>query len=163
MEEKLDQDYSNIVGSSVAVTATLQGNRIINLRRNVRDINSNTTKTFACPYIFNDTTIKPLLAPVEVSRRVIDCNSASGLLNIKVNDTTSGGGKEGKRVLEVTRDISLEKIIDVSDVHGKVIGDGWFGKSGCNHFSSDEKYFVYVAGQYLSIVHQSSLFVQYLQ
>lgn len=55
--------------------------------------------------------------------------------------------KEGKCVIEVTRDIALEKIIDVSSVHGKVIGDGWFGKSGCNHFSNDEKYFVYVAGK----------------
>jgi hypothetical protein len=149
MEEKLDQDYSNIVGSSVAVSATLQGNRIINLRRKVRDINNNSAKTFSCPYICNDTSIKPLLAPVEVSKRAIECNSASGLLNIKINDTSGGSGaKEGKCVIEVTRDISLEKMIDVSNVHGKVIGDGWFGKSGCNHFSSDEKYFVYVAGQY---------------
>lgn len=86
---------------------------------------------------------------MEVSKRVIDCHSPSGLLNIKINDTLSGGSnKEGKCcVIEVTRDISLEKVIDVSSVHGKVIGDGWFGKSGCNHFSSDEKYFVYVAGQ----------------
>lgn len=147
MEEKFDQDYSNIVGSSAAVTATLQGNRIINLRRKVRDINNNTTKTFSCPYICNDTSIKPLLAPVEVAKRVIDCNSLSGLLNIKFNETGSTGSKDLKCVIEVTRDISLEKIIDVSGVHGKVISDGWFGSSGCNYFSCDEKYFVYVAGQ----------------
>ena len=147
MEENLDQDYSNIVGSSAAVTATLQGNRIINLRRNVRDINSNTSKTFACPYIFSETAIKPLLAPVEVSKRVIDCSSVSGLLNVKINDKSSApGAKDVKCVIEVTRDISLEKIIDVTNVHGRVIGDGWFGRSGCNHFSADEKYFVYVAG-----------------
>lgn len=120
------------------------------MRRKVRDINTNTVKTFACPYI-DDKTIKPLLAPVEVSKRTLDCNSASGLVNIKINDTISGGNanKEGgKCVIEVTRDISLEKIIDVSSIHGKVIGDGWFGKSGCNNFSNDEKYFVYVAGQW---------------
>ena len=147
-DEKLDQDYSLIVGSSAAVTATLQGNRIINLRRKVRDINNNTSKTFSCPYIFSDTAIKPLLAPIEVSRRVIDCSSSSGLLNIKINDASSSpSAKDVKCVIEVTRDISLEKIIDVTNVHGRVIGDGWFGQSGCNHFSADEKYFVYVAGQ----------------
>lgn len=143
MEEKLDQDYSNIVGSSAAVSASLQSNRIITLRRTVRDISNNTTKSFSCPYIHSDTAIKPLLAPVEIVKKVIDCSSVSGMVSVKVSD----GGKEGKCVIEIVRDISLEKIIDVSSVHGRVIGDAWFGRSGCNHFSADEKYFVYVAGK----------------
>ena len=150
-EERLDEDYCNIMGSSAAVTGFLQGNRIVNLKRRVRDVQRNTSKTFSCPYMVTDQEIKPLLAPVEVEKRVLDCTSASGLVNVKINDisSTSTNENEKKCVIEITRDISLEKVVDVSSVHGKVMGDGWFGTSGCNHFSNDEKYFVYVAGWFI--------------
>lgn len=142
-EERVDQDYSCIVGSSVAASATLQGNHIIHLKRRVRDISSNSMKTFSCPYALSDNSIKPLLAPVETAKRVIDSTAPSGLVNVKINDNSSS--TNGKCLIEITRDISLERVIDVTEIHGKVMGDAWFGKSGCNHFSNDEKYFVYVA------------------
>ena len=130
--------FAASVAHSAAVSAVLPAAGGLQLFRKVRDIENDTFRMYFTAY---DSSLQTIHAPLEVAKFSMQCVSSSGRCVVRTFNNEKNG--EDKPVLEVLVDNSLQMRVDASDIHGKIISDEWLGGGG---FSSDDKYFVYVAG-----------------
>ncbi len=120
---------------------------LIYASRSVRGLDEDRPRSFIDTYV-GDVQSKDLIRlnsqSLDLSKPTIYDISPSNSLNISLYSVYFGvnGVKEEKPYLEVQGDDVESFRLDVSAVHGSFIGDTWFGGTS---WSSDERYFVYVA------------------
>ena len=81
---------------------------------------------------------------LDVVKPVVFDISPSGAQTVAFHNAwyNASGAKEDKPTIELTSDNAESYRIDVSNAHGPILGDTWFG--GCT-WSSDERFVAYVA------------------
>jgi acylaminoacyl-peptidase len=147
-------DYSRIFSESSTITkgwlrsSNDNDQQQINatISHSVRDIDEDKTKMFCDNYMIssleNDEEILKKISsnlPAEIVKPIAMDLSPSGNKVIFLRH-----GKDDKPLIEIhnNEDNNQNMIIDSSEVHGKFVGDSWFGGVS---WSSDETYVTYVA------------------
>ena len=120
--------------SSVTSSAWLRGG-VLSCIRSVRDLDDNCSRMLHETFLMAGSRLK-LHSSVEVPRFAVMDVSPSG------NNSVTIVHKEDKPVLTVQSMEGVSFKVDASGIHGKVVGDNNLGGWS---WSSDEKYFVYVA------------------
>ena len=155
----LVSQYSKIFGSASAFSQgwirkhQISGTPIITVYKSVRGLDEDRPRNFLQTFLADESTEEAGGALLQISSTSLDIAkpiiydiSPSGAATVSLHNNFYGtNGKEEKCTIEVQTDsdVSSETYrIDVSDLHGKVAGDSWFG--GCS-WSADERYFAYVA------------------
>lgn len=112
------------------------------VKRSIRDLDDNVSRLYVDTYntLFDSINgiHSPVLSSFEVSRSIITDISPTGRRTISARL-----GKDESPVIEISGCGGITGFrVDASKVHGKFVGDGWFG--GCS-WSPDERYVAYVA------------------
>ena len=137
-------DYNLSIRNSTQIKGLQLNNNIINVKRTIRDIEKDTFKTYFTSFLSpsspasSSSKLIPIHPLIEIQKYEIDSINLNRNINIKIINSL-----DGKSLIEVFQNDSLSYRLDLSEIHDKVIGDEWFGGSS---FSSNGKYFVYVAG-----------------
>lgn len=146
--------YAHVFSLSSSVSAAWLRHDSVTLLRSIRDVDDNANRQLlefhglstSIESSTKQMNLKPLSC-VELSSYLLMDVSPSGTHTITI--TTN---KEDKISLAYTSLEGRSFKIDLTSMHGKVVGDTWLG--GCS-WSSDERYFTYVAREKEPIVKSS--------
>ena len=137
--------YTSVLRSSGSYpSGWLRGNTLT-VSRSYRDIEEDSSKLFTESYLLpphgsdKSSLTKVNAGSFEMLKPVVHDISPSGLYSISLRH---GGKTEDVPMILLTGSNDVSHYLDVSDMHGKFVGDTWFG--GLT-WSSDEKYVAYVA------------------
>lgn len=108
----------------------------VHANKNIRNVDNDSTRTMH--EIYSNSTTN-LIHSTEMSRPAIYDISTSGMKTIVIRNDEKSITID---ISNKTNNIMSNTRLNVKHVHGKVIGDNWFG--GCS-WSADEKYFCYMA------------------
>ena len=142
--------YASVLGSSGSYpSGWLRGNTLT-VSRSYRDIEEDSSKLFTESYLLpasgsgKSSLTKVNAGSFEMIKPVVHDISPSGLYSISLRH---GGKTEDIPMILLSGNNDVSHYLDVSDIHGKFVGDTWFG--GLT-WSSDERYVAYVAHKKVS-------------
>ena len=137
--------YASVLGSSGSYpSGWLRGNTLT-VSRSYRDIEEDSSKLFTESYLLPAygseklSLTKVNAGSFEMIKPVVQDISPSGMYTISLRH---GGKSEDTPMILLSGGNDVSHYLDVSDIHGKFVGDTWFG--GLT-WSSDERYVAYVA------------------
>jgi acylaminoacyl-peptidase len=141
--------YSSSLSQGWLRKTSSSHHHLISAIRSIRDVDDNQNKSFFENYLCSGSNNQlDHLSTVPLSanpKAVLFDISLSSRYSVSFYNNGIGAGgtkKETGSFIEIIDKEDGSYRIDTSTIHGKIVGDSWFG--GCS-WSSDEKYLIYVA------------------